>query len=57
LGLIIVDEEHEQTYKQYDPAPRYHARDTAVVLAHSFKAKVLLGSKKDIKMYNYQRLN
>ena len=44
LGLVIVDEEHEQTYKQYEPAPRYHARDTAVVLAHSFKAKVLLGS-------------
>ena len=44
LGLVIVDEEHEQTYKQYDPAPRYHARDTAIVLAHSFDAKVLLGS-------------
>lgn len=44
LELIIIDEEHEQTYKQYDPAPRYHARDTAIVLAHSFKAKVLLGS-------------
>ena len=44
LGLVVVDEEHEQTYKQYDPAPRYHARDTAIVLAHSFEAKVLLGS-------------
>ena len=44
LGLIIVDEEHEQTFKQQDPAPRYHARDAAIVLAHQFKAKVLLGS-------------
>lgn len=44
LGLIIVDEEHEQTFKQVDPAPRYHARDAAIVLANSFKAKVLLGS-------------
>lgn len=44
LGLIIIDEEHEQTYKQFDPSPRYHARDTAIVLAHLHKAKVLLGS-------------
>lgn len=44
LGLIIVDEEHEQSYKQFDPAPRYHARDAAVVLAHQFNAKILLGS-------------
>ena len=44
LGLIVVDEEHEASYKQYDPAPRYHARDAAVVLAHQHKAKVLLGS-------------
>ncbi|WP_412985807.1 primosomal protein N' [Pontimicrobium sp. IMCC45349] len=44
LGLIIVDEEHEQSYKQFDPAPRYHARDTAIVLANLFKAKTLLGS-------------
>jgi primosomal protein N' (replication factor Y) len=44
LGLIIVDEEHEQSYKQFDPAPRYHARDTAVVLANFHKAKTLLGS-------------
>ena len=44
LGLIIVDEEHEQTFKQQDPAPRYHARDAAIVLAQYFKAKVLLGS-------------
>lgn len=44
LGLVIVDEEHEQSYKQFDPAPRYHARDTAVVLATIFKVKTLLGS-------------
>src|SRR5690606_32484865 len=44
LGLIIVDEEHENSYKQYDPAPRYHARDTAIYLAHIHQAKVLLGS-------------
>ena len=44
LGLIIVDEEHEQTFKQQDPAPRYHARDSAIVLAQAHEAKVLLGS-------------
>ena len=44
LGLVIVDEEHEQSYKQFDPSPRYHARDTAIVLAALFKAKTLLGS-------------
>ncbi|MEC4003811.1 primosomal protein N' [Flavobacterium sp. SUN052] len=44
LGLIIIDEEHEQTFKQQDPAPRYHARDAAIVLANSHKSKVLLGS-------------
>ena len=44
LGLIIVDEEHEQSYKQFDPAPRYHARDTAVVLANMFRAKTLMGT-------------
>jgi primosomal protein N' (replication factor Y) len=44
LGLIIVDEEHEQSFKQFDPAPRYHARDTAVVLANIHHAKTLLGS-------------
>jgi len=44
LGLIIVDEEHENTYKQYDPAPRYNARDSAIVLAKMHNAKVLLGS-------------
>lgn len=44
LGLVIVDEEHENTYKQYDPAPRYNARDAAIVLAGMHKAKVLLGT-------------
>ncbi len=44
LGCIIVDEEHEPTYKQNDPAPRYHARDAAIVLAKQHQAKVLLGS-------------
>ncbi len=44
LGLIIIDEEFEQSYKQADPAPRYHARDAAVVLAEMYGAKVLLGS-------------
>lgn len=44
LGLIIVDEEHEQTFKQVDPSPRYHARDAAIVLANFQKAKVVLGS-------------
>ncbi len=44
LGLVIVDEEHETSYKQYDPAPRYHARDTAIVLARMHGACVLLGS-------------
>ncbi|MFC7443874.1 MULTISPECIES: replication restart helicase PriA [Mesoflavibacter] len=44
LGLIIVDEEHEQSFKQFDPAPRYNARDVAVVLASLFNAKTVLGS-------------
>ncbi|OFX85807.1 MAG: primosomal protein N' [Bacteroidetes bacterium GWF2_33_16] len=44
LGLIIVDEEHEPSYKQYDPAPRYNARDSAIILAQEQNANVLLGS-------------
>ena len=44
LGCIIVDEEHEQTFKQNDPSPRYHARDAAIVLAKQHGAKVVLGS-------------
>ena len=44
LGLIIVDEEHDSSFKQIDPTPRYHARDAAIVLAKSFDAKVVLGS-------------
>ena len=44
LGLIIVDEEHDNSFKQYDPAPRYHARDAAVYYASVFNAKVILGS-------------
>lgn len=44
LGLIIVDEEHENSYKQFEPSPRYHARDAAIVLANIHKAKVVLGS-------------
>lgn len=44
LGLVIVDEEHDSSYKQQDPAPRYHARNTAVMLARMTGAKVLLGT-------------
>nr|WP_246516251.1 primosomal protein N' [Aequorivita echinoideorum] len=44
LGLIVVDEEHEPSFKQYSPAPRYHARDSAVVLANFHKSKLLMGS-------------
>ena len=44
LGLVIVDEEHEASFKQYDPSPRYNARDAAIVLAKLHEAKVLLGS-------------
>jgi primosomal protein N' (replication factor Y) len=44
LGLVIVDEEHETSYKQFDPAPRYHARNAAIVLASMHGAKTLLGT-------------
>lgn len=44
LGLVIVDEEHESSFKQQDPSPRYNGRDTAIVLAQLFKANCLLGS-------------
>ncbi|NVO03727.1 MAG: primosomal protein N' [Bacteroidetes bacterium] len=44
LGIVIVDEEHETSYKQYDPAPRYNARDAAIYLAHLHQCKTLLGS-------------
>src|SRR5690606_36718557 len=44
LGLVIVDEEHETSYKQYEPAARFHARDAAIMLAWLHKSKTLLGS-------------
>ena len=44
LGLVIIDEEHETSYKQQDPMPRYHARSAAIMLAQMFKAKTLLGT-------------
>jgi primosomal protein N' (replication factor Y) len=44
LGLVIIDEEHETSFKQQDPAPRYHARSAAIVLAKMYKAKTLLGT-------------
>ncbi|MBR1521971.1 MAG: primosomal protein N' [Bacteroidaceae bacterium] len=44
LGLVIIDEEHEQSYKQQEPSPRYHARNAAIMLAHMFGAKTLLGT-------------
>ncbi|HLW30783.1 MAG TPA: primosomal protein N' [Aequorivita sp.] len=44
LGLVIVDEEHEPSFKQFNPAPRYNARDSAIVLAHLHSAKLIMGS-------------
>ncbi len=44
LGLVVIDEEHDASYKQDDPAPRYHARDAAIVLARAAGARTLLGS-------------
>ena len=44
LGLVIVDEEHDTSYKQYDPTPRYHGRDAAIYLAHLWGARTVLGS-------------
>lgn len=57
LGLIIVDEEHESSYKQQDPAPRYNARDTAMVLARMHGAKTLLGSATPAVDTYYKALN
>lgn len=54
LGLIIVDEEHESSYKQYDPAPRYNARDVSMVMAGHHHAKVLLGSATPSMESQYQ---
>lgn len=44
LGLVLIDEEHESSFKQFDPAPRYHARDAAIVLGNLHEANILLGS-------------
>lgn len=57
LGLIIVDEEHESTFKQYDPSPRYNARDASLILAKLHNAKVLLGSATPAMETYYNAVN
>ena len=57
LGLIIVDEEHEPSYKQQDPAPRYHARSAAIMMAQWYGAKVLLGTATPSIESYYNALN
>jgi primosomal protein N' (replication factor Y) len=57
LGLIIVDEEHESSFKQYDPSPRYNARDASLVLAKLHNAKVLLGSATPAMETYYNAIN
>lgn len=57
LGLVIADEEHDNSLKQMSPAPRYHARDTAIMLAHLHNAKVILGTATPSleTYYNYEK--
>jgi primosomal protein N' (replication factor Y) len=57
LGLVIVDEEHDTSYKQQDPAPRYNGRDTAIMLAHMHGAKTILGSATPAIDTYYKALN
>lgn len=58
LGLVIVDEEHDSSFKQYDPAPRYNARDSAIILARMHDAKTLLGSATpSIESYSNAEIN